>query len=295
LEPIPVLVAADMTGWFAFALASAFASSMARWRFEVLLRWSGLAVMAVVVMIASTLAVWDSGNWLPYHALLAGMTGAPWLIVAIGWLSRPAMKSGLNTDTLVQPSAPALPVLLAWGEAMARSAALPACVAVALALRATWGDPQSPWWSVVGLVAISLWSSVLAGVTAKRSFAYVAAILFNLAVSIWAVIKFAPVSRSPLLDLVQINIIALALPAVLHLVQDIRVLRRLGLRGHIAPLHQFAASGSITVLSVLVTLEFVANLALNAQWPRNSLGWVALGAAAGLGAPPADGALQLLY
>ncbi len=162
-SPSHIAAAGDARGWIALVLNAAAVFWMSRragihFAFSVVVGLLGV----VVSMLALTAVGWDRGNWLAYHTLLAGFAVA-------------------------SCSIPVLARVFRGGNATAatRAASLFAAVTVALSLRALWGDPHSPWWTVAGLLAMAALSAVLAWQASRRRFVWATAGLLNLAASVW--------------------------------------------------------------------------------------------------------------
>src|SRR5206468_964213 len=94
--------------------------------------------------------------------------------------------------------------------------------------RAVATDPGRPWWSAAGMVAAAILAVALARWTLGRGYVYAAAFLLNLATTVcW--LEERPWSwqrpDESLTELFQVNVIALALPAVAWMFLELQVLR----------------------------------------------------------------------
>src|SRR5205085_800972 len=99
-------------------------------------------------------------------------------------------------------------------------------VVVFLALRAMVGDPAAPWWSVGSVTLIALLTTAVATWLLAPGYLYGSALLFNLAATLFTIESPWQTGTDPLLTLLQINVIALALPAVAWLVLELQVFAR---------------------------------------------------------------------
>ncbi len=258
-QPSGLLEVADAWGWSAGVLA-ALAIVGCGW---VAREARGAGAWIVSFWALGTLVAWtacrrDAGNWLGYHVLLAWHVAVPCLIAIGAWLVERrfadpmAIAAGMKTEPNLDPSTAngaQFDPLARLGAALDRNAATNwslggLAVAVALAARALWGDPQAPWWTIgacgrAGLLAVGLacWSL-------RRGLLYLTAALVNWGASLWWLHWFPMPDGYPTADvirLVEINIAALALPAVAWLLLELRVFAS---RAKIAGSHQPTESGS---------------------------------------------------
>ena len=244
-----LLEAADAWGWCAGLLTAAAIVGASRMANTV--RHSGLwAVLFAggATLFAWTACRWDTGNWLGYHVLLASHLLASCVVAAAGWLSA---ETTAERHRATQWSLIAL------------------AVSVALGLRALVGDPQAPWWTLGALAIQALLTGWLAWWSLRRELLFVAAVFINVAASVWWLHHVRVVGTSvDLAELIEINIVALALPAVVWLLIELRRFRPQielvagngGPAAQLVPLHRVAARVSLAALGLIIC----ARLGLNA-------------------------------
>ncbi|NLE57872.1 MAG: hypothetical protein GX616_05890, partial [Planctomycetes bacterium] len=103
-----------------------------------------------------------------------------------------------------------------------------ACVFLAtlLAMRAAADDPQRPWWSTGTMCALSVLCMITAAWAPRRALAYLAGVELCLAASVWWVrffwLRLAAFSGANLVDLVNLNVIALAAAGITWLLVERR-------------------------------------------------------------------------
>jgi hypothetical protein len=248
-----VEVAGEGWGWLAVGLSGAGVVWLAR-RYNVRHTLVSLTIVLGVTaaMLAFTAARWGSGNWLAYHTLLAGcgVAAATAPTLARIWAGRKGWRltsAGVGLATLF------------------------ATVTVVLSLRALDGDPQAPWWTIGGLLAMALLSAVLAWEAAMRRFVWVSAALLNMAASIWWVdsghelVAGGGSLRDMAHNFVYINMIALAVMAVYSVVVQ---RRRIDLREEAdqrtffdVGLHRVAVWGMLMVMLFSVAAGLIADIA----------------------------------
>lgn len=256
---------ADVSGWFALALALAAAlwrAQMAGRKLSVGVCMAGLLTSGAMLSLLSSR--WDpNAPWCGYHTMVVTCMVNAWLLLACGrWTSR-----GQHSHVTLCSS-------------------LTAGLAVLLALRALAGDPQSPWWTVGALAGVSVLCGALACWSLRRSFMYVSSALANLAATIWWLSEHWSVSSvgwaSSLIEFIEINIAALALPAVAWMLLDLRLLRPAqagtGHRGLIG-LHRLAAGISAVTITGLVAFGLWADAVGAPLHPSPIVGWLALSSA----------------
>lgn len=106
-----------------------------------------------------------------------------------------------------------------------------AALATVLCLRAAAGDPQRPWWSASGLIVISALGMALAAWAPQRSFAWLGGLAACAASSIWYVtLHWANMSGEfpDDINLLHVNIVALAVAGLAWLVAEKKILSRYG-------------------------------------------------------------------
>jgi hypothetical protein len=247
-------------------------------------RTVGACVLITGTMAACSICNWDSGYfgamvpavskpWLGYHALMVARVLGAWSFVAWIWYGHVAVdleRAGAMESEWYARRA---------GKNMATRRASWAVVlgvfAVILALRNALDsrDLSRPWWPMGALVCTAALMATLGCLTLSRRRLYWAGIIGNMAATSWCIAKLWP---GHLVDTVNINIIALALPAVLWLVLDLRFIRERGPQSRfgLPAFHHVAAIGSLVAISLVVAMNLVADAAgrTSAQ-PAVVLGW----------------------
>lgn len=224
-----------------------------------------------------TLGIAPSVPWLGYHTLLVSRAIAAWVVLAIGWWS---VRSALSTELARGNSQ-----RLDWRVAIAQWTSIAAVLAIILALwDAVWmRDVDRAWWSGGTLVAMSVLMAGLARWTTGRGYLYWSGILFNLATSIWWMIEWWPVRRSPI-EFIEVNVIALALPAIAWLRFELDVFRRDAAERRVGlpAFHHVAAIGSIVGMSGVIGIGLFADAIGHPADPSVMLGWTALASCAAI-------------
>jgi hypothetical protein len=237
--------------------------------------------LAMLLWSAATLAAWtacrlDTGNWLGFHVLLLSHAAVAWFITGIGQLGRSifAESEQSRVNSTVRWSLAGL------------------ALAVYLALRAMFGDPQAPWWTIGVLASQALLAAALAWWAVRAGLLYVAMPLINVAASIWWLHGYRTSGwRGGTLDSVAVNIVALALPGVAWLAMELLRFRprrtpivESPFRSpRLMPPHRFAARVSLVAMAILVGLKLGFYSAVS-PWsvPATPCKWLALGATAAL-------------
>jgi hypothetical protein len=216
LDPWPWPALLAIAGpWGLAALALAAASVAARARVSgrpIGVDWYGLGLLCVADYLALGLVGRGTGNWLAYHALLAGQALAGAVLPLVAW-----HYAGLRLSAVAGHVR----------SAVTRWSSLALVFVVLLAIRAYWSDPQSPWWTVGGLAGMAALAVALACWSGAPGFLKVAAGLLNLAATcLWCATPgwSQGTGVSVVADLANVNVLALALPAPLWLWLERRVL-----------------------------------------------------------------------
>jgi hypothetical protein len=279
LEPLPGAAHLELArplGWVAVLLSMIGVVALARARQQALRPGAALAgLVSLAALVAFTLCAKDSGNWLGYHAMLVGHAAVGWLLLVAYWawsrLRHVPELASADSDEPVRRG------VTLWATL--------ACVAtVVLALREVIGYPH-PWWAIGAMAAISLLAAALACWAGARGFLYAAAVLVNLATTIGWIHETAPSFRDFgefFVELVQVNVIAVALPAVAWLLLELSVLRkntadRPWLRQ--VGCHRAAAAVAILGLAGTAALGLLTDASGASLTPNVWLGWAALAAA----------------
>lgn len=220
----------------------------------------GAAGTTLAALIPLSLTPWDRGDWLVYHVLAAGMAAAATGVLATEtWLRRRGERAELP-----------------WR----RWAGCLMLLTIGLGLRALFGDPASPWWTIGLWLAAAAQLAWASGLAAQREPLWLIPWLVGAAASL------AWVERNPLrypeslLELLWINILAGTVSMLVSLVLELRCFARrpdTPLR-RLIPLHQLLAWLGTAALGITTYYSINADLA---QVPFNTPAWLP---AAALGA-----------
>lgn len=158
-----------------------------------------------------------------------------------------------------------------------------AALGTLFALRAALDDPQGPWWSAAVLVGLCASCIALAGWMPRRVYAYVAGIEICLASTVWWMTLYWQNTTASLAanlaNLLNVNVIALAVAGIAWLVVERRVLRRKLAAGHVGRMpifHHTAAAlstGAVTMLAGLALYRTAIQQPANAMVLLSWLGW----------------------
>ena len=151
------------------------------------------------------------------------------------------------------------------------------------AMRAALDDPQQPWWSVAVLIALCASCIALAGWTPRRVFAYLAGIEICLAATVWWMAlywnKTTASLAANLANLLNVNVIALAVAGIAWMVVERQVLRRKLAAGHVGRWPIFHHTAAVLSAGVVTVLAGLALYRTAIQQPPNDmvllswLGW----------------------
>lgn len=287
-------------GWAAFLLAwGAYAAYLAAWRG----RWSASACVALLfgasVLVACSVTTYQMDGWAGMHAWLALNVFCTVLLLGGFWVRT---RRGAPTSA----DAPA-PIPISFNRlAVTRYTALTIVLNTLLVLRVIDHDFRSPAWCLGALLAEVLLASALAMFAPGRRFLYLAGLLWQLAANIWWLSKgeawLVPRSTAPIFDGNYFNLLAMALPVVVWLRIELRVLKpALAARNwSLLPFHRLSSAWALGWLTLLVLLGLAADLSGSPQSPTLILTWCALASTAVavavcLADPKARFALASLY
>ncbi|HEV3022673.1 MAG TPA: hypothetical protein VGX76_09395, partial [Pirellulales bacterium] len=269
-------------GLAAFGLALAAFAAHARARNESISAGACCTILlSLAVLLACGISRAGYGEWITYRAYLSGHVAVAWLALLAPWIF-----SRRTQAALAVPGDGNRPGWFACDRrAVVRWTSALGALAAVVALRDVVGDPQEPWWSVGGAGVLALLAAALACWSFGRRYLYVAGALVNVATSLWWIEKgfrLLPSSSSSLQDFVQVNVIGLALPCVVWLWIELRLLRPAlaGVRGSFCAFHRVAAVISLGLVAIVVALDLAADVAGNHQAAHAVLSWLALAAAA---------------
>ncbi len=217
-------------------------------------------LLLLVSLLACSVARIVPG-WAAYHGLLIGWTVIPALLLAI-------RHYGLR---VVDSARFAGPELLHWAGLLCGGATL-------LVLRGITA-PNDVWWTCASLLVLVVLFGRLAWEAGQRGYIYAAGALGNLLVSrvfVWWT------GAADLNELWKLNIIALALPALVWLPLDLRMRGKLQKQLWL-PFHQFAAGVAVTMLGMFAGGQWLArSIGGNHLNLAGVLGWLALFSVAAL-------------
>ena len=227
--------AGSVLGWLSFATIVIATLWMAASK---IIKPSADALAAVLLGVCCLIAFSVSGidGWLGLHVLTVCVVLAAWLMVAASEFRRAGN----------------------WQSQSRQMAVAFGVMGLFLSLRSLADTGMSRWWSVAPLLGITALAATLNWKTQRRRYIYIAAILFNLAVSVWLIYispAFIGVSEFGL-----INLIAGSLAAILWLWLELRARR---LRQSDSTLdtafsfHNVAAILSIVSLALFVLASFL--------------------------------------
>jgi hypothetical protein len=280
-------------GWLALGLSAALATTLAILQRRSLLQMGGTSLTLIAALLALAASAWDRGNWLSFHVWMGAQTAAPWLIIGLGWwLERrgwlletsghalepgkmpPADAAPADGHSKLQVAEPATgpggaamlldyhvpePRAARAGPAVVRQstmrwAGMLGLLAVILALRSGLGDPAAPWPSASVLVFIGLLAAALAVWKPAPAALYAASGLINIAATLVYAVSGGRWGNVSALGLAEVNVAALALPAIAWLVLELEVFRRFRQPGRSLAVHQFAALITVIVLAAFTAI-----------------------------------------
>ena len=189
-------------------------------------------------------------DWVAYHVLLGGCASAAFSAFGISVIPRRE----------------------AWANGIGSMALL-------LALRAVSDDPGRPWWPVAAIAALSVLAAMLAWQTLRRGYVAGAALLANLAATTWWTTEFWP--YRPGLELVEVNVIALALTGLASMFIEFRI-RHLRPGGTAPAFHDAASLLTLFVVAGIVATGLGADALRIALWLDPAPAWLALAATGAL-------------
>ena len=241
-------------GWIAFGMSVFALAWMKRLqRTSVSLSNIAFALFATGILLACTLSRWDNGNWLSYHTLLLSSLITSALMLLGGFKNQQTTQGESFVVAAVPRDAVRLTILFAL-------------LSLLFSWRALGVEPNSPWWTIATFAVLSLIVTGLARLTLDQLYLYVAGFLVNDAVTIWY--EYARTISSPhnFIDLLTVNIIALALVGITFFAFEKKVMQEAERR--IISYHHFAAvvatAGLLLPVGNALTADFFAeSLTLN--------------------------------
>lgn len=194
-----VAQAGDWLGWISLLLSMTAAAGLS-WNGPVRQPIVAYFIALLIAIVAVTSLRWDTGNWLAFHVLLAGLVLGAWCVPLLTSTFQRIIGGVLGSATVIR-----------WSAASARVLGI---AAILIALRALDNDPQRPWWTIA-VFAVLAWRNLwIAWHEGGRRSTWIAAALTNSAASVWwlTVGHLLTGTRDvgQLLELTWINIIAAA-------------------------------------------------------------------------------------
>jgi hypothetical protein len=198
----------------------------------------GAGLLAIGSLLSCLVSRLGAGGWGAFHTLALATNVAAWLMLALRRFARleePVARVGDQR------------ALEKWVTALALTI-------VAMILRGV-SSPGEPWWTVGFSISACLLFAGLSLASRRREYIYLAAPILNYAatrVYFWLDLERSDLFNAdynymPLPDVVSLNAIVLALPAIAWLVIDLKLLRQGGAR-RITPFHRVAARISLGLL-----------------------------------------------
>jgi hypothetical protein len=198
----------------------------------------GIGMLAIGSLLSCLVSRLGAGGWGAFHTLALTMNVAAWLMLALRRSTRLEEPGARVGDQRA---------LEKWVTALALTI-------VAMILRGV-SSPGEPWWTVGFSISASLLFAGLSLASRSRGYIYLAAPILNYAATI--VYLWLDLERSnfysndyfirALPDLVSLNAIVLALPAIAWLAIDLKLLRQDG-AWSVTPFHRVAARISLGLL-----------------------------------------------
>jgi hypothetical protein len=205
----------------------------------------GIGMLAIGSLLSCLVSRLGAGGWGAFHTLALTMNVAAWLMLALRRSAR-LQERGARVGDQRAPEK--------WVTALALTI-------VAMILRGV-SSPGEPWWTVGFSISASLLFAGLSLASRSRGYIYLAAPILNYAatrVFIWLDPERFNVfnTYNYLPDLVSLNAIVLALPAIAWLAIDLNLLRQDGAR-QITPFHRVAARISLGLLSLMLFFQWLS-------------------------------------
>lgn len=262
-RPLPPELAAagNVGGWVALALTAAaalglVAQSAPRGRLPVIV----LTALAAGVLAACFASLWDTGNWLAYHVLLAGwgMTAAALPVASV--IARPVPRD--DSHALLAPAG-----VLRWAAAAGLAATV-------LALGGAWDDPHRPYWSAAAVLSVAGGQAVLALWLRRSACAYASGLLMNV-VGLLAWLAWGADTAT---SFVSAQVLCLAIGAAVWSAAETAL--RTGtppaeLRGPAPPFSHAALAAGLILLAPVVGVQLATSLG-GPPAPGSALPWAAL-------------------
>ncbi|MDA1049784.1 MAG: hypothetical protein O3C40_04815 [Planctomycetota bacterium] len=276
---------------------------------------TGLATAVVVETPGNLTRFAELGSWLSYLVCLLGFSAAAWLTrsrlerfgislllgflfaiggpIAISLEGNPGSWRALHVLMLVWLSVAVAGTVLAWVAPRWRKeqqlvttsvqwAAAFIGLSVLLALRAVPSDPDTPWWPFATTLTAAFLAGALAFRTRHQAFAYTSTLLAGVAVTIvwWG--AWPNGGLLGVIELIQLNLIAVVAASLVWLFAEVRCQLRSGSNFDPAmgapAVHHVAAIAASVLLFLMVTLGSaltgVFEVSRNELDIANLTGWI---------------------
>jgi hypothetical protein len=272
-------------GWLAFILSII----AALWFGKAYGKKLSAGMLFAIALGAGSLIAFDAarlrpGLWVAYHTLLVAAVLTGWLMLVARWF--PSYAESGRSEKISEADGRRIRERLTgdWSWDAALFAVAGGALAVLLALRAAPSDPVRPWWSAGAITLVAVLMAGLNWQTLRREYLYAAGILFNLAATIWYLTGW-PRSPGPrvfterFIQTIEVNVIALALPAVVWMLLELRARARR--RAEVPPgsfpaFHQVAAIAVVLALTFTVGISLLTDIAGLLIQAKAWIGWLAL-------------------
>ncbi|HEY0544940.1 MAG TPA: hypothetical protein VGC91_06045 [Pyrinomonadaceae bacterium] len=224
---IATFEAGNLRGWLALWLSLVAAFWFVK-AFNLSLRaWLVCsATGATGALIAFDVARWQTGTWAGFYALLSASAVTAWLMLLAAKLPARLRKRDEYSEPREKRSREFF--AMNWWSSSILFASLAGTWTALLAIRASFDDPNKPWWSIGALFVMSALAAGLNWETLSRGYLYAAGALLNLAATIWFFTSWPSTDwfDRMLFGFIDANIVALGLPGIIWLWLDLRARSR---------------------------------------------------------------------
>ena len=265
---------ADAWGWTAALLTTALTMGIGyvgHWPRNVDRRV--IPALGLLTLVACWAGDHYAALWAAYHTLLGlqvGMVAAMAIVYAAlpRFFPRWATRVTQTIEPNELPAEGTFATEVDWRQHVTTRAIAMSALAVLLALRDWWGDAWACYWTAIPLVTVAALLVWFAVWSLRRGLLHGAAALLTLgAWSCWMFVRFGN-QRGPhdIVSLIscelQIAVIALALPAVLWTLLELRVFRPAGTLATRVwmPMHRLAAWLGLALMLLLIALGKLADV-----------------------------------
>jgi hypothetical protein len=228
-----------------------------------------VAGLLIVISLAACAITRFGDGWIAYRSLMFGANSAAWLLLAIRWQRLKHTAGESSAGSVADGETAGLEGLI---ERLGNQRSIENWIAglalatIVMILRGIYSPGEMAWTQVFS-ISICLLFAGLTAVTRQRGFIYPAGAALNFAVTryyFWlrpgALTR--PEFETDLMNLLAINIIALALPAIAWLALDLKLSNNGGNDARAvsgAPFHRTAARISVGLAVVLLVMKFLSH------------------------------------